>query len=103
MTVFDWKGKRDTIMSPLDSIKYYKHFLRASMMSMEPSTGHVKVWVGGFNYKHFQYDQVKQGRRQIGSTFKPFCMPQLLINCAYHHAKSSPTPYSVLNHLNMEM
>ena len=58
MTVFDWKGERDTIMSPLDSIKYYKHFLRASMMSMEPSTGHVKVWVGGFNYKHFQYDQV---------------------------------------------
>ena len=72
MTVFDWEGERDTIMSPLDSIRYYKHFLRASMMSMEPSTGHVKVWVGGFNYKHFQYDQVKQGRRQIGSTFKPF-------------------------------
>ena len=72
MTVFDWKGERDTIMSPLDSIKYYKHFLRASMMSMEPSTGHVKVWVGGFNYKHFQYDQVNQGKIQIGSTFKPF-------------------------------
>ena len=72
MRVFSWKGERDTIMSPMDSIRYYKHFLRASMMSMEPQSGHVKAWVGGFNYKHFQYDQVKQGRRQIGSTFKPF-------------------------------
>lgn len=72
MEVFSWKGDRDTVMSPLDSIRYYKHFLRASMMSMNPLTGHVKAWVGGFNYKHFQYDQVKQGRRQIGSTFKPF-------------------------------
>jgi penicillin-binding protein 1A len=72
MEVFSWKGDRDTVMSPLDSIRYYKYFLRASMMSMNPLTGHVKAWVGGFNYKHFQYDQVKQGRRQIGSTFKPF-------------------------------
>ena len=72
MRVFSWKGERDTIMSPMDSIRYYKYFLRASMMSMEPQSGHVKAWVGGFNYKHFQYDQVKQGRRQIGSTFKPF-------------------------------
>ena len=72
MEVFSWKGDRDTLMSPLDSIRYYKHFLRASMMSMNPLTGHVKAWVGGFNYKHFQYDQVYQGRRQIGSTFKPF-------------------------------
>ena len=72
MEVFSWKGDRDTIMTPLDSIRYYKHFLRASMMSMNPLTGHVKAWVGGFNYKHFQFDQVYQGRRQIGSTFKPF-------------------------------
>ncbi len=72
MQVFSWKGEIDTIMTPLDSIRYYKHFLRASMMSMEPQTGHVKAWVGGYDYKHFQYDQVKQGRRQIGSTFKPF-------------------------------
>jgi penicillin-binding protein 1A len=72
MRVFSWKGEIDTIMTPMDSIRYYKHFLRASLMSMEPQTGHVKAWVGGFNYKHFQYDQVKQGRRQIGSTFKPF-------------------------------
>ena len=67
-----WRGEIDTIMSPMDSIRYYKHFLRASMMSMEPQTGHVKVWIGGYDYKHFQYDQVKQGKRQIGSTFKPF-------------------------------
>ena len=72
MQVFSWEGEIDTIMTPMDSIRYYKHFLRAAMMSMEPQTGHVKTWVGGFNYKHFQYDQVKQGRRQIGSTFKPF-------------------------------
>jgi penicillin-binding protein 1A len=72
MKVFSWKGEIDTIMTPMDSIRYYKYFLRASMMSMEPQTGHVKAWVGGYNFKHFQYDQVKQGRRQIGSTFKPF-------------------------------
>ena len=72
MRVFSWKGERDTLMTPMDSIRYYKHFLRASLMSMEPQSGHIKTWVGGFNYKHFQYDQVKQGRRQIGSTFKPF-------------------------------
>lgn len=72
MRIFSWKGERDTVMTPMDSIRYYKHFLRASLMSMEPQSGHVKTWVGGFNYKHFQYDQVKQGRRQIGSTFKPF-------------------------------
>ena len=72
MRIFSWKGERDTIMTPMDSIRYYKYFLKAAMMSMEPESGHVKAWVGGFNYKHFQYDQVKQGRRQIGSTFKPF-------------------------------
>ena len=72
MQVFSWKGEIDTVMTPMDSIRYYKHFLRSAMMSMEPQTGHVKAWVGGLNYKHFQYDQVKQGRRQIGSTFKPF-------------------------------
>ncbi|NCF43043.1 MAG: penicillin-binding protein [Bacteroidetes bacterium] len=62
----------DTILTPMDSMRYYKFFLRAGMMSMEPQTGFVKAWVGGFNYKHFQYDMVKQGKRQVGSTFKPF-------------------------------
>ncbi len=75
MTVFDWESdtrEKDTIMTPLDSIRYYKSFLRTAMMSMEPQTGHVKAWVGGINYKHFQYDNVIQGARQAGSTFKPF-------------------------------
>ncbi len=76
MSVFAWKeGKAseiDTIMKPIDSMRYYKSFLRTGMMSMDPQTGHVKAWVGGMNYRHFQYDMVKQGKRQIGSTFKPF-------------------------------
>jgi len=76
MSVFAWiDGKAsevDTIMKPIDSIRYYKSFLRTGMMSMNPQTGHVKAWVGGINYRHFQYDMVKQGKRQIGSTFKPF-------------------------------
>jgi len=72
MTIFSWKGEIDTVMKPVDSIRYYKHFMQAGMMSMEPQTGHVKAWVGGINYKHFQYDHVKQSKRQIGSTFKPF-------------------------------
>jgi len=72
MTVFTWKGERDTIMTPMDSIRYYKHFLQAGVMSMEPQTGNIKVWVGGINYKYFQYDHVGQGARQVGSTFKPF-------------------------------
>ncbi|GLB48084.1 penicillin-binding protein 1A [Neptunitalea lumnitzerae] len=72
MTVFSWDGEIDTIMTPYDSIRYYKKFLRTGMMSMEPQTGHVKAWVGGINYKHFKFDMVKQGTRQVGSTFKPF-------------------------------
>ncbi|MBN8565598.1 MAG: transglycosylase domain-containing protein [Flavobacteriales bacterium] len=72
MRIFTWKGERDTIMTPMDSIRYYKHFLRSGMISMEPQTGHVKAWVGGINYKHFQYDHAGQGARQVGSTFKPF-------------------------------
>jgi penicillin-binding protein 1A len=72
MTVFSWKGEIDTIMKPIDSMRYYKSFLHTGMMSMDPQTGHVKAWVGGINYKHFQYDHVKQGKRQVGSTFKPF-------------------------------
>ncbi len=71
MNVFTWNGDRDTIMTPIDSIRYYKHFLQAGLMSMEPQTGQIKAWVGGINYKHFQYDHVGQGSRQVGSTFKP--------------------------------
>ncbi len=72
MKVFSWKGDIDTIMSPKDSILYYKQFLRAGLLSIEPQSGHVKAWVGGVNYKHFQFDAVKQQKRQVGSTFKPF-------------------------------
>lgn len=72
MKIFTWAGERDTIMTPKDSIIYYKHMLQTGMMAMEPQTGHIKVWVGGINYKHFQYDHVGQGARQVGSTFKPF-------------------------------
>ncbi|MFE3869347.1 penicillin-binding protein 1A [Flavobacterium sp. LS2P90] len=72
MTVFSWKGERDTIMTPMDSIRYYKHFLQSGLMAMEPQTGNIKAWVGGINYKYFQYDHVGQGARQVGSTFKPF-------------------------------
>jgi len=72
MRVFTWKGERDTIMTPLDSIRYYKHFLQSGLMAMEPQTGAIKAWVGGINYKYFQYDHVGQGARQVGSTFKPF-------------------------------
>lgn len=72
MTVFSWSGDIDTVMSPLDSIKYYKNFLQAGLISLQPQTGFVKAWVGGTNLNHFAYDHVKQGRRQVGSTIKPF-------------------------------
>ena len=72
MTVFSWNGEKEMEMTPLDSIRYYKHFLQAGLMSMEPQTGQIKAWVGGINYKYFQYDHVGQGARQVGSTFKPF-------------------------------
>ena len=72
MTIFSWEGDIDTIMTPLDSMKYYKSFFRPGMMSMDPTNGYIKAWVGGMNYRHFQYDMVKKGKRQIGSTFKPF-------------------------------
>jgi len=75
MKIFSWTADNneiDTIMMPRDSMRYYKSILRTGMLSMEPQTGHVKAWVGGVNYKHFQYDMAKQGKRQVGSTFKPF-------------------------------
>ncbi|MFM6976856.1 MAG: penicillin-binding protein 1A [Sphingobacteriaceae bacterium] len=72
MSIFSWKGDIDTLMKPIDSIKYYKLILRNSMMAMEPQTGYVKAWVGGTSFEHFKYDQVKMGTRQVGSTAKPF-------------------------------
>mgnify|MGYP000158691355 FL=1 len=72
MTVFSWKGDKDTIMTPMDSIRYYKSFLRTGFMSMDPANGHVKAYVGGPNYVYFQYDMAMVGRRQVGSTIKPY-------------------------------
>jgi len=72
MSVFSWEGEKDTIMTPMDSIRYYKFFLRAGFMSMDPCSGHVKAYVGGPNYHYFQYDMAMVGRRQVGSTIKPF-------------------------------
>ncbi|WP_299312952.1 transglycosylase domain-containing protein [uncultured Aquimarina sp.] len=72
MKVFSWKGVKDTVMTPRDSILYYKKFLHTGLMSMNPQTGEVKAWIGGINHKYFKYDHVNQGTRQVGSTFKPF-------------------------------
>jgi penicillin-binding protein 1A len=96
MKVFSWKGDVDTIMSPNDSIKYYKHFLRSGLLSIEPQTGHLKAWVGGIDNKHFKYDAVAQQKRQVGSTFKPF-----VYATAINQLRKSPcdmlpnTPYTI--------
>lgn len=72
MRVYSLRGEMDTVMTPYDSIRYYKSFLQTGFMAMEPQTGYVKAWVGGINHKHFKYDHVKVSKRQVGSTFKPF-------------------------------
>lgn len=69
--LFSWNGEIDTLISPMDSLRYFKKFLHTGFMAMDPHTGHIKSWVGGINHKYFKYDHVKQGRRQPGSTFKP--------------------------------
>jgi penicillin-binding protein 1A len=70
--LFSWKGEFDTVITPWDSMRYCKYFLQTGFMSMEPSTGYIRAWVGGIDYRNFKYDHVKQGKRQVGSTFKPF-------------------------------
>lgn len=96
MKVFSWKGTRDTLLSPYDSIKYYKHFLHSGLLSIEPQTGHVKAWVGGINNKSFQYDHVKQGKRQVGSTFKPFVYASAIDQLGKSPCEKYPnTPYTV--------
>ncbi|MEO2050479.1 MAG: transglycosylase domain-containing protein [Allomuricauda sp.] len=108
MTVFDWNSdsyEKDTIMTPMDSIRYYKTFLRTAMMSMEPQTGHVKAWVGGIDYKHFQYDHVIQGARQAGSLFKPFVYAAAIDQLRYSPCYTLPDNlYSIEpgKHGNME-
>jgi penicillin-binding protein 1A len=72
MTVFSWKGDIDTVLTPIDSIRYFKSFLQAGLLSIEPQTGFIKAWVGGIDFANFAYDHVKLGKRQVGSTIKPF-------------------------------
>lgn len=80
MNVFSWAGDKDTLMTPMDSIKYYKHFLRSGFMSMDPLNGYVKAYVGGPNYTYFQYDMAMVGRRQVGSTIKPYLYAMAMEN-----------------------
>ena len=79
-TIFTWEGEKETEMSPYDSIRYHKQIAQAGLMSMEPATSDIKAWVGGIDWKHFQYDHVKQGKRQVGSTFKPFVYATAIMN-----------------------
>ena len=96
MSVFSYKGDLDTIMSPNDSIKYYKYFLRSGLLSIEPQTGHIKAWVGGINYKHFKFDAVAQQKRQVGSTFKPFVYATAINQLKLSPCDSFPNiPYTI--------
>ena len=96
MRVFSWKGDIDTILTPYDSIRYNKFILQSGLLSTDPSTGHVKAWVGGIDYKHFQYDHVKQGKRQVGSTFKPFVYATAINQLGLSPCDEFPnTPYTI--------
>jgi penicillin-binding protein 1A len=97
MRVFAWKGDRDTVMSPRDSILYYKYYLQTGVMSVEPQTGFVRAYVGGINYKHFQYDHVKLLRRQVGSTFKPFVYTLAMQEGAYNPCSMVPNTLQVIS------
>ena len=90
MTIFTWNGDKDTVMTPRDSIIYYKGLYQVGMMSVEPQTGFVKAWVGGNDYQYFKYDHVKQGKRQVGSTFKPFVYATSIIEKNYSPCMEVP-------------
>jgi len=90
MRVFTWRGSKDTVMSPWDSLMYYKWFLHCGMMSVEPQTGYVRAYVGGINYDYFQFDNVMGGRRQVGSTFKPFIYTMALASGDFTPCKEVP-------------
>ncbi|MGB3467430.1 MAG: transglycosylase domain-containing protein, partial [Cyclobacteriaceae bacterium] len=83
MKVFSWSGEIDTVFNHYDSLSYYKRFLQTGFMAMEPKSGHIKAWVGGIDFKYFQYDHVKQSRRQPGSTIKPIVYTTAIENLAY--------------------
>ena len=96
MTIFSWEGPVDTVMSPMDSIRYYKWFLQASLISIESHTGHVKAYVGGLDYRFFKYDHVTQARRQVGSTFKPFVYSLAMQEGEYTPCTRIPNiPYNI--------
>jgi penicillin-binding protein 1A len=95
MKVFTWNGERDTTFSSVDSIKYYTRILNTGMMTIEPSTGKIKVWVGGINHKYFNYDHVNQSKRQAGSTFKPFAYLTALDNGFTPCDKFTDKPVSI--------
>jgi penicillin-binding protein 1A len=90
MKIFAWGGDRDTVLSPWDSIQYYKSIYQAGLLSVEPQTGFVKAWVGGIDFRHFKYDAVKQGRRQVGSTFKPFVYAAAIADKKYSPCMQVP-------------
>ena len=96
MTVFSWDGPIDTLMTPMDSIRYYKKFLQASLVSIESRTGHVKAYVGGLDYRFFKYDHVTQARRQVGSTFKPFLYSYAMGDSEFTPCTKIPNiPYNI--------
>jgi len=96
MRIFSWNGDIDTVMTPYDSIRHNKFILQSGLLSTDPQTGHVKAWVGGINYKHFQYDHVKQGKRQVGSTFKPFVYATAINQLRLSPCDKFPnTPYTI--------
>ncbi len=97
MSIFTWEGNVDTVMSPMDSIRYNKLILRNAMMSMEPQTGYVRAWVGGINFEHYKYDQVKMGTRQVGSTAKPFTYAVAVDNGYYSPCHQIPNVPIVIN------
>jgi len=95
MQVFTWKGDQDTTFSTFDSIKYYARLLNTGMMTIEPSTGKIKVWVGGINHQYFKYDHVNQAKRQAGSTFKPFAYCAAIDNGLTPCDKFTDKPVSI--------
>ena len=103
MTVFSWDGEKDTILSPMDSIRYYKHFLHAGFLVIDHQTGHIKAWVGGINYKYFKYDHVRQASRQPGSTFKPFVYLAAIDKGYSPCSRLVDKPYSIKYYENGEL
>ncbi|MGB0402878.1 MAG: penicillin-binding protein 1A [Salibacteraceae bacterium] len=93
--VFTWNGEKDTVLSPMEQLRYNKCFLQAGMMSVNPHNGYIKAWVGGINHKHFSYDHVQQSKRQIGSTIKPFVYAMAVTDKGYSPCKEIPNiPYT---------